>query len=131
LMDMLKQPVTQESVFKWLTRFIALHLENPNFARLMQHSALSGGPQTNEPIERMFMPLFQPHRPEEVATFIKLGNPQLQPYAIMALNNIVMSYITMAPMYRDMLNEDPFSENAKALQSELVMKLAKYVVTGE
>lgn len=131
LMNMLKPPVTTESVFLWLETFVTLHHENPNFARLLQHAALSGGPQTKELIERMFMPLFAPSEPQEVNEFLHLGNPDLKPYAIMALNNIVMSYITMAPMYRDMLKDDPFSEEAKALQMEFVTKLAKIVVTGK
>jgi TetR/AcrR family transcriptional regulator len=131
LIEMIKGPISRESVYEWLETFVSLHHENPNFARLLQHAALSGGPQTNELIERMFMPLFQPREPEDVTEYLNLGNPGLQPYAIMALNNIVMSYITMAPMYRDMLNEDPFSEAAKALQMELVLKLAKIVVTGK
>ena len=53
---------------------------------------------------------------------------KLRPWAVMALNNLVMSYITMAPVYRDLLGEDPLGEHAKDRQLELIMTLAQLVV---
>ena len=46
----------------------------------------------------------------------------------MALNNMIMSYITMAPMYRDLLGEDPFSPEALEKQLDLIMALARMVM---
>ena len=43
----------------------------------------------------------------------------------MAFNNLVMSYVTMAPMYRDLLGQDPFSEDALDNQLNLVRTLLK------
>ena len=55
-----KSPVTHERVFQWLDTIVRQHHANPNLARLLQHAALSGGPHTNELIDRLFRPMFQP-----------------------------------------------------------------------
>jgi hypothetical protein len=45
----------------------------------------------------------------------------------MAFNNLVMSYVTMAPMYRDLLGQDPFSEAALENQLNLIKSLLRAV----
>lgn len=119
----------QVRVLEWLETIVRQHHANPNLARLLQHAALSGGPHTNEIIERLFRPMFQPA--EEVdrsgEQFGQLYREGLQPWAVMAFNNLVMSYVTMAPMYRDLLGEDPFSEAALNKQLNLVKTLLKAV----
>ena len=52
----------------------------------------------------------------------------LQPWAVMAFNNLVMSYVTMAPMYRDLLGQDPFSESALENQLNLIKTLLRAVI---
>ncbi len=54
-------------------------------------------------------------------------NSGFQPWAVMAFNNLVMSYVTMAPMYRDLLGEDPFSDKALENQLNLVKTLLRAV----
>ena len=115
--------ITKARIFQWLETIVRMHHERPNLARLLQHAALSGGPQTNELIERLFSPMFDTGRPVEMLSS-ELGGEELRPWAVMALNNMVMSYVTMAPMYRDLLGEDPFSPDALDKQLNLIMKLA-------
>ena len=50
-----------------------------------------------------------------------------EPWAVMAFNNLVMSYVTMAPMYRDLLGQDPFSEVALENQLNLIKMLLRAV----
>lgn len=128
LIEMLNTEVTQATVLGWLDKVVGLHHDNPNFARLIQHAALSGEPQTKELIERMVKPLFNKGDGRAQEKMFGLGNSELQPFAIIALNNIIMSYLTMAPLYKDMLGMDPFSEQAKQLQTELILKLAGFVM---
>ena len=45
----------------------------------------------------------------------------------MAFNNLVMSYVTMAPMYSDLLGVDPFSEAALEKQLSLIKTLLRAV----
>ena len=46
--------LTRQRIFDWLETIVRMHHERPNLARLLQHAALSGGPQTNQLIERLF-----------------------------------------------------------------------------
>jgi len=122
-----REPATRERIFHWLEAIVRQHHANPNLARLLQHAALSGGPHTNELIERLFRPMFQPATAiegGELSIFEKSG---LQPWAVMGFNNLVMSYVTMAPMYRDLLGQDPFSDEALEHQLQLVKTLLRAV----
>ncbi|WP_165954315.1 TetR/AcrR family transcriptional regulator [Seongchinamella unica] len=121
--------LSQERVLQWLETIVRQHHANPNLARLLQHAALSGGPHTNEIIERLFSPMFSSPEPAELDDdyFGVLSSQGLQPWAVMAFNNLVMSYVTMAPMYRDLLGEDPFSKTALDKQLALVNTLLKAV----
>jgi AcrR family transcriptional regulator len=116
-------PVTNERVFYWLEAIVRQHHANPNLARLLQHAALSGGPHTNELIDRLFRPMFRPDARIEGGALTLFENTGLQPWAVMAFNNLVMSYVTMAPMYRDLLGQDPFSETALENQLSLIKML--------
>jgi AcrR family transcriptional regulator len=119
--------VTYERVFQWLETIVRQHHANPNLARLLQHAALSGGPHTNELIDRLFRPMFQPDARIEGDVIPLFTEPGLQPWAVMAFNNLIMSYVTMAPMYRDLLGQDPFSEAALENQLRLIKTLLKAV----
>ena len=103
------------------------HHANPNLARLLQHAALSGGPHTDELIDRLFRPMFNSSQKIEGGDIPLLGDTGLQPWAVMAFNNLVMSYVTMAPMYRDVLGQDPFSEPALENQLKLIKSLLRAV----
>ena len=121
------EPVTQERVLHWLEAIVRQHHANPNLARLLQHAALSGGPHTNELIDRLFRPMFDGEAKLQDESINLLQTEGLQPWAVMAFNNLVMSYVTMAPMYRDLLGQDPFSESALENQLALIKTLLKAV----
>ena len=127
LAELDKGPMTNERVFFWLETIVRQHHANPNLARLLQHAALSGGPHTNELIDRLFRPMFEPGAKIEGAENILLEITGLQPWAVMAFNNLVMSYVTMAPMYRDLLGQDPFSDEALENQLTLIKTLLRAV----
>jgi len=127
LEELTRAEVTQERVFEWLEIIVRLHHANPNLARLLQHAALSGGPHTNELIDRLFRPMFTPASDIGGEDIPVLGDSGLQPWAVMAFNNLVMSYVTMAPMYRDLLGQDPFSEDALEKQLDLIRTLLRAV----
>ena len=119
--------VTLEQVMERLESVVRQHHANPNLARLLQHAALSGGPHTDELIDRLFRPMFSSPGNLEGGHIPMLGDAGLQPWAVMAFNNLVMSYVTMAPMYRDVLGQDPFSEEALENQLTLVKSLLQAV----
>ena len=120
--------VTSEQLFNWLEAIVRQHHANPNLARLLQHAALSGGPHTDELIDRLFRPMFNSPDKLEGGEIAILSDAGLQPWAVMAFNNLVMSYVTMAPMYRDVLGQDPFSERSLENQLELIKVLLRAVL---
>ncbi len=123
--------VSREQVLDWMENVVRQHHANPNLARLLQHAALSGGPHTDELIERLFQPMFSPLESLKGGDIPWLGDAGLQPWAVMAFNNLVMSYVTMAPMYRDVLGRDPFSESALENQVRLMKSLLHAVFEYE
>ncbi len=125
--DLNTGPITQERVMAWLETIVRKHHANPNLARLLQHAALSGGPQTRALIDRYFAPMFTTDAEIDGAGIRMLGDSGLQPWAVMAFNNLIMSYVTMAPMYRDLLGQDPFSESALDNQLTLMKTLLRAV----
>ena len=132
MVELQQEPeISSALIYQWLESVIELHHQHPNLARLLQHAALSGGPHTNELIERLFSPMFDTEQRMGEPLLLSLGGDELQPWAVMALNNMIMSYITMAPMYRDLLGEDPFAAEALRKQTGLIMKLAHLVIQRE
>lgn len=121
--ELSRGPVTQARVMEWFEVIVRRHHANPNLARLLQHAALSGGPQTEELIDRLFRPMFNPMAEVEGSDLALLGDAGLQPWAVMAFNNLVMSYLTMAPMYRGLLDSDPLGEEALENQLSLLRTL--------
>ena len=71
--------------------------------------------------------MFQPDAQIEGDAISLFRDSGLQPWAVMAFNNLVMSYVTMAPMYRDLLGQDPFSEAALDKQLNLIKTLLRAV----
>lgn len=118
--------MTRERVLDWLRRYVARHFEYPNLARLLQHAALDGGPRTEEIVARLLGPMFR-RDPAKIrrASLAVLEERLLQGWAVVALNNLVMSYITMAPLYAGLLGTEPMSVSARKKQSELVAMLVE------
>lgn len=121
-------PISDQRLQDWLETIVRKHHANPNLARLLQHAVLSGGPGTNDLIKRFFQPMFGTDEGLVQPGLRALGQSGLQPWAVMAFNNLVMSYVTMAPMYRDLLGQDPFSEEALERQLALVKTLLRAVL---
>lgn len=122
--EMLPGAVTREQVLEWLRRYVARHFEYPSLARLLQHAALDGGPRTEEIARRLLGPMFREDPAKIASAGLKvLDERLLQGWAVMALNNMVMSYITMAPLYEGLIRTDPFSEASRRKQVEIVVML--------
>jgi len=127
LQELNQRQVTYDEVIQWLEVVVRQHHANPNLARLLQHAALSGGPHTDELVDRLFRPMFNSPSRISGSEFPLLGDAGLQPWAVMAFNNLVMSYVTMAPMYRDMLGQDPLGEAALENQLKMIKALLRAV----
>ena len=124
LRELQKGVITRERIRAWQTRLVRMHIENPNLARLLQHEALADGPGSHMIIEHLFRPLIASSS-NAVSPDVDLGRrgTRLLPWIVMGFNNIVMSYVTMAPLYAEMLDIDPLSPDAADRQVEFVTGL--------
>ena len=123
LHELMERPITRDNVLSWQKKLTRLHIESPNLARLLQHAALSNGDHIKEFVERLFKPLFKEVIAGGEQTMIFKKNRQMLPFAIMGFNNLVMSYVTMAPLYQDLLGLDMFGEAAADQQVEFISVL--------
>ncbi len=121
LRELMERPVTRDNVLAWQKKLTRLHIENPNMARLLQHAALSDSAHTKEFVERLFKPLFKDvtaSGSEEVMIFKE--SREMLPWAIMSFNNLVMSYVTMAPLYESLLGKDLLGEESANKQVDFI-----------
>lgn len=117
-------PHDKNAVLAWTRQMVELHFRHPNFARLLQHAALAEAPGTTEMLTRFFRPLFAPSAGGGVTL-----SPPLLPWATMAFHNVLVSYITMAPLYRNLINQDPFSAEARQRHLEMVLEMVNSALT--
>ena len=128
--------LTLDTILDWQRELIKVHVENPNLARLLQHVALSGGPEARRFMENLYKPLTDIHDPENYTELMppKLRErPDLVPWVLMALNNLIMSYVTMAPLYQDMIGDQPFGEQGAENQAYVlnILTRALFNYSGE
>jgi AcrR family transcriptional regulator len=113
LQILLNQEVNQQSVLDWQRHLVLLHSKNPNLSKLLQHAALSGDTHIKDMLRRLFEPLFYyGNTVSNTLTPVVDRHAELLPWIIMSFNNIVMSYVTMAPLYQEVLGMDPFCDEA-------------------
>ena len=115
---------TRERIRAWQAQLVRMHVDNPNLARLVQHEALNGGPGGRAITERLFRPLIATST-SAAGSGVRAGEAgeRLVPWIVMGFNNIVMSYVTMAPLYRDLLGIEPLSAEATERQVEFITRL--------
>jgi AcrR family transcriptional regulator len=129
LRELQQGPITRQRILAWQESLIRMHVANPNLARLLQHEALCGGPCREMISERLFKPLIAS---SSSAADIGLAesDARLLPWIVMGFNNIVMSYVTMAPLYGGLLGIEPLSAPAAERQVEFVTRLTNTFWTG-
>lgn len=109
-----------------LAREIAFHAQNPNLARILQYATLGGGPPLALLIERWYRPFFERAlllAPEKNA--IVQQDPALLPWVISGFHSLILGYVAMAPLYRELLGIDPFSPEGVARQSQFLEQLLR------
>ena len=117
-------PVTRARIRAWQAQIVRMHIENPNLARIVQHEALSRGPGAQAITERLFGPLIASSSSAADGGLRRgAAHERLRPWIVMGFNNIVMSYVTMAPLYGGLLGIEPLSAEAAERQVEFIMRL--------
>ena len=106
---------------------VATHyFATPNLARLMQHAALAGGDEVETLMKEWLNPFFR--RAAQLTPRLPAlagGDARDSIFLVMAFHNIMSGYITMAPLHRPLLGEDPLSQRARARHLRFLQRLAR------
>jgi len=101
------------------------YCETPNLARLVQHAALAGGAELELLRKEWFNPFLR-RAAQLTARVPALGKRDRRhtAFVVMAFHNIMSGYITMAPLHRRLLGEDPLGKPARELHLAFLRSLA-------
>ncbi len=128
--EFVEPPHTPERSETFVTRVMHHHAHNPNLARLIQHATLAGGSQFELLVERWYRPFFDRigrklrDSGREGETFPSLPG-ELTPIVIMGLNNLILGYVTLAPLHSRLLGVDPLDEKLLAHQVDYLVHLVR------
>jgi AcrR family transcriptional regulator len=117
-----------QGILQWAEKMVECYFDHPNLARLLQHAALAPTPAVRKRVHALLTPLFE--LPDDASGM----PPILQPWAVMSFNNVLVSYITLAPLYHDLIGTDPLGEDARAHHVQTVLELVGAMLskqTGE
>jgi AcrR family transcriptional regulator len=126
--DMLERllvlPEDVEQAQRNLDAVVRHYYERPNLARLVQHAALAGGDEVELLMKRWFNPLFR--RAAQLTPRLQHGglDPQHRLYVVMAFHDLMSGYVTMAPLHRPLLGENPLSKPARERHLAFLKSLA-------
>lgn len=130
--ELIQGPLDTDAVLRWEETMMRQHIANPNLARLLAHAALSGEHIGSELVEGLFRPLFERTRADNDSEITFLRNkPQLRPWVVMAYVNLVMSYVTFAPLYGELLGEDPLSASAADKQVAFLQEFSRLFLSAD
>ena len=99
-----------------LQRVLEQQVKNPNASRIVQQATLSGGEDLALLVERWYLPFFAQARAVEHA-----GDNGLSTVNVMALHSMLLGYLTLAPLHREIFNTEPLSQEALAELLQLEM----------
>jgi TetR/AcrR family transcriptional regulator len=126
LLEALLVPPTDAAIAQQNLETVARHYyETPNLARLVQHAALAGGPELDVLTREWFHPFLR--RAAQLTTRVPAlgdGDRQRAAFVVMAFHSILSGYVTMAPLHRKLLGEDPLGKRAREHHLAFLRSLA-------
>lgn len=113
--DLVAQPPSPARAQNALETMLRHHTDHPNLARLIQQAVLAGGDQLELLVERWYRPFFQrvPALIPPSAEGLPTPSDQLAA-TLIAYNNMILGYVTLAPLHGKLLGMDLLSESAVA-----------------
>jgi len=126
LLDKLLAPPTDAATAQRNLETVARHYyDTPNLARLVQHAALAGGDEL-EVLNREWFNPFLRRAAQLTARVPALAGEHRQraAFVVMAFHSMMSGYITMAPIHRKLLGEDPLSKRARESHLAFLRSLA-------
>ncbi len=118
----------QEQAEKNLRTVVRYYFGKPNLARLIQHISLAGGRHAEMLQERWLVSFMQ--RAAELSVpnpFLKGRDSSDFLLLVIAFFNMIVGYITLAPLTGKLIGSDPLSPEALKRQEEFLMNLVRFL----
>lgn len=109
-----------------LQRVLEQQVRNPNASRIVQQATLSGGEDLALLVERWYLPFF-----EQARAAASTGDSGLSAVNIMALHSMLLGYLTLAPLHREIFGTEPLSGAALAELLQLEMSFVGLLTPQE
>ncbi len=129
--ELLASEVSVENVLVWEETMMRQHIANPNLAKLLTHAALSGDQQGPDLLEKIFGPIFESANSQTDVTSSPTSAgfvaqlPELRTLLVMSYVNLIVSYVTLAPLYSRILGKDLMSSESADKQVLLLRELSQ------
>lgn len=111
----LTDPQAEETYLKLLEQLVKYHIDHPNVPRIIQQATLSSGEHLSKLVTEWYQPFFSQ---------ILQRNSAPAPI-IMAFHSMLLGYITLAPLHRQIFQLDPLDTEHIAQQLRLQTDMAK------
>jgi TetR/AcrR family transcriptional regulator len=123
---LLARPAGPDEAEENLLSIASLYTQAPNLARLVQHAALTDGPEVEGLLERFFAPLFARAQDLTEAVPYLGAAPRMGALDIVVgFHSLISGYVTLASLHARLLGEDPLGEAALARQREFLRVAAR------
>jgi len=112
---------TPKKAFRFYSQVMVYAAQNPNFPRLTQQAVLAGGWQIRLLVDRWLRPFLE--RVDKLSEVNKRHwqyPHEMRLWIFMGYFNIMLAYVTMAPLYRELYGFDLLSEKALAMQNKFL-----------
>lgn len=117
---------TPEDILHQLQVILNHHLHHPSISRLIQHATLSGGETLELLANRWYKPFFNFIR--QVAA--DDDNEWIDNAGIMAAHSMILGYVTLAPLHREIFGFDPMSEEQVSQQRHFYQRMVQNLSSG-
>ena len=132
ILSYLREPVNLERTESLLLELMSYHAAHPNLARLVQQAALSGEEEFEWLKKRWFDPIYA-HLTEYMTDSNLEGDWKGEDLQLLLanFNNIMFSYVTLMPIHRDYLGDDPLCETWIRRQAAFMARLFREIWTRD
>ena len=126
MLNALLVPPTDAGAAQHNLETVARHyFDTPNLARLVQHAALAGGDELDVLTRTWFHPfLRRAAQLTEKVPALGAIDRQRAALVVISFHSMMSGYITMAPLHRKLLGEDPMSKKARERHLTFLRSLA-------
>jgi AcrR family transcriptional regulator len=106
--------------------------QRPHLPRLILRETLSGGQRLTPMLRAWIAPIFQhAHEMIEAQPAARAWSRDQIPLLVLALYHIVVGYHTIAPLYKDLNDEDLLTPEARARQTRFLVEVVERLLPDE